>query len=362
MSVADVVVEARGLTKLFLRSASASGRGYATGGVPGDLAMRAWLKLRRQLVTKPTRALDGVDLEVRRGSFVGLLGPNGAGKSTLLRLIAGLTSPTSGQLAVFGLDPARYRREVLRRTNFIAGALTGGVWVDPDLTARRNLRLMGDLFGLPAARMDEVLEQVGLADAADRRVGTFSSGMAARLQLAFGLLRPAELLVLDEPTEGLSPDAVRSFHRHLQRLRVEEGATIVYASHHLAELEPVVTEVVLLAKGKVVAQGEIQSLASVVDGGEHITIDCAPAPNGALDGISSLPGVHDVTLAPPRRDDASARIELTVAHTSTILPVVLSKLIEQDRCTVCNVEVHRLGLSDVYRWFVEGKANAAVTQ
>jgi heme exporter protein A len=194
-------------------------------------------------------ALVRVDLSIRRGEAVVLRGPNGAGKSTLLRVVATALSPTYGGGSVLGFDLATEREEIRRRCEL----LTHRTRLYEELTARENLELFVRLLGLPAARVDEALERVALADAAGERVRAFSAGMRQKVAVARALVRDPELLLLDEPTTGLD-DAARTVVERLVLDAAAAGHTVMIATHH-----PVAPElgarVVTMRDGAVEAAG-----------------------------------------------------------------------------------------------------------
>ncbi|MEV5238090.1 ATP-binding cassette domain-containing protein [Streptomyces cinnamoneus] len=187
-------------------------------------------------------AVEDVSFEVRSGRIVGLLGRNGAGKTTSLRMLLGLMLPTSGTATVFG-----HRYQDLPRAAHRVGVSMDGINPLPGTTARRELRIWARALGLPAARADEVLGQVGLDDRADRKVKGYSTGMKQRLALATALLSDPELLVLDEPANGLDPDGIRWLRTMLRSL-ADEGRTVLVSSHLLAEIEQTVDDVVVVQR------------------------------------------------------------------------------------------------------------------
>jgi ABC-2 type transport system ATP-binding protein len=203
-----------------------------------------------------TRAVDGLDLTVRAGQVVGLLGPNGAGKTTTLRMLLGLIAPTSGSIEVFG-QPMRPGHRVLERI----GALVEGPGLVPDLSGRDNLVLHWRGGGRPLAEadLDWALSIADLGAAIDRPVRTYSHGMAQRLGIAQALLGRPELLVLDEPTDGLDPEQIRAMRRLLVRLGAE-GHTVLVSSHLLAEVEQTCTHAVVVLGGRVVAAGPVSEI------------------------------------------------------------------------------------------------------
>ena len=184
-------------------------------------------------------ALQDLNLEVHRGRVYGFLGPNGAGKTTAIGMILGLLAPTSGHVELFGLDTNTHRPEALRRT----GAILEGQAYYPLLSARDNLRVWAALTGnATAKRIDEVLDMVGLAGRSGDKVRTYSQGMKQRLGLAAALLHDPELLVLDEPTNGLDPAGMREFRDLIKELG-KMRKTVFVSSHLLGEVEQVCDEV-----------------------------------------------------------------------------------------------------------------------
>ena len=201
-------------------------------------------------------AVDGLSFEVDQGMVTGFLGPNGAGKTTTLRMLLGLVTPTAGTARIQG-RPYRELAAPLRHV----GAVLESSSFHPGRTARNHLRVVSIAAGLPRARADEVLAQVGLDQAADRRVGGFSLGMRQRLALATALLGDPEVLVLDEPANGLDPEGIhwlRGFLRHL----ADQGRTVLVSSHVLAEVAQTVDQVVIIAHGRLVTQSTLAALSA----------------------------------------------------------------------------------------------------
>jgi len=202
------------------------------------------------------RVVDQVGFTVRGGSVTGFLGPNGAGKTTTLRMLLGLAAPTHGRAMVFGRpyrglpDPARRVGTVLDMKAF-----------HPARTGRDHLRVLATAAGMPLGRADELLETVGLAEHGRRRVKTYSLGMKQRLGLATALLCDPDLLVLDEPANGLDPEGIRWLRRFL-RDRASSGRTVLLSSHLLAEMAQTVEHVVIVDRGRVVADSPVHTLLS----------------------------------------------------------------------------------------------------
>jgi ABC-2 type transport system ATP-binding protein len=207
----------------------------------------------------PVTAVDDLSFEVDQGTVVGFLGPNGAGKTTTLRMLLGLVTPTAGTARIDGRpyrglpDPIRHVGAVLEAPSF-----------HPGRSARNHLRVVATAAGLPYARADAVLEQVGLAGAARRRVGGFSLGMRQRLGLAAALLGDPQVLILDEPANGLDPEGVH-WLRGLLRQLADQGRTVLVSSHVLAEVAQTVDQVVIIAAGRLVTQSTLAALTARTD-------------------------------------------------------------------------------------------------
>ena len=199
-------------------------------------------------------AVDNLNFVVAQGTVTGFLGPNGAGKTTTLRALLGLITPTTGRATIDG-RPYRELADPIRHV----GALLDASGFHPGRSARNHLRVVATAAGLPAARADQVLAQVGLADVAGRRVGTFSLGMRQRLGLATALLGDPQVLVLDEPANGLDPEGVH-WLRGLLRHLADQGRTVLVSSHVLAEIAQTVDQVVIIAAGRLVTQSTLAAL------------------------------------------------------------------------------------------------------
>ena len=205
-------------------------------------------------------AVRDLDLEISGGGVVGLVGPNGSGKSTLIRLLLGLIKPTSGTATVFGAPishPQAYAARV--------GALVEGPAFVPTLSARTNLRSLARLRGIPNGRVEEVLEAVGLLDRSKEPAKRFSLGMKQRLGIAAALLPDPELLVLDEPTNGLDPAGIVEIRTLLRRLG-DEGRTVVVSSHLLSEIEAACDALAVIRYGDLLFSGPMSELVSRAGG------------------------------------------------------------------------------------------------
>ncbi|MDX2007161.1 MAG: ABC transporter ATP-binding protein [Meiothermus sp.] len=201
-------------------------------------------------------AVEQVDLEVYKGEIFGFLGPNGAGKTTTLGMILGLVESSQGSVEVLGQPVRPGHNQALRRV----GALLGAPAIFPHLSARRHLELLAGLeAGVGQSRIQEVLELVGIAGAAHRPAGAYSTGMKQRLGIAMALLTGPELLILDEPSNGMDPAGMKEMRELMQRLAAQ-GITVIFSSHILSEVEQVCDRIAVIHRGRVVAQGRVREL------------------------------------------------------------------------------------------------------
>ena len=201
-------------------------------------------------------AVSDLSFELEAGSVTGFLGPNGAGKTTTLRMLLGLARPTRGQALVFGRPFAELEQPAAR-----VGAVLEASDLHPGRTGRDHLRVLARAAAVPESRVDEVLALVDLTGAAERRAGGYSLGMRQRLALAAALLGDPELLVLDEPANGLDPEGVR-WLRDFLRAFAARGGTVLVSSHHLAEIEQTVDRVVIIDQGRLVVESTLEELGT----------------------------------------------------------------------------------------------------
>jgi ABC-2 type transport system ATP-binding protein len=237
------------------------------------IEVRSAHKTYRRWRRPPERAVDGLELSVDEGGVFGFLGPNGSGKTTTIRMLLGLVYADSGELRVFDRQMPAELPGVVDRI----GALVETPLFFPNFTGRLNLELLSDTAGLPRARVDEVLETVGLTGRAHDRVKGYSLGMRQRLGIAAALLKRPRLLILDEPTNGLDPAGIREI-RELIRSLGASGTTVFLSSHLLNEVEQVCDHVAILSHGRCIATGSVaQVLATRATGEWRVRVDGATA-------------------------------------------------------------------------------------
>jgi lipooligosaccharide transport system ATP-binding protein len=243
-------------------------------------------------------AVDGIEFEVARGEAFGFLGPNGAGKTSTMRMIACVSPVTSGSLTIFGLDPAMHGAEIRARLGVVPQEDT----LDLELTVRENLQMYGRFFDLPwdeaARRADELLEFVQLQERAKDKVDQLSGGMKRRLSVARALINQPDLLLLDEPTTGLDPQARHLVWDRLYRLK-QRGATVVLTTHYMDEAEQLCDRLVVMDKAKIAAVGTPRELIDEYSTREVVELRFAADEHPNLDGV--LKGVVDRVEALPDR-------------------------------------------------------------
>lgn len=202
------------------------------------------------------KTLDNINLQVPQGSVYGFLGPNGAGKTTTLRLLLGLLKNQQGKLEIFGKEFASHRIEILKRL----GSLIEQPSLYLHLTAKENLEIYRLVYNVSKTRIDEVLKIVGLDHTGKKKTKQFSLGMKQRLSIAIALLHQPELLILDEPTNGLDPNGIIETRELIKKLNKEHGTTVIVSSHILNEVERMASHVGIIHKGKMLFQGPLTEL------------------------------------------------------------------------------------------------------
>lgn len=276
-------------------------------------------------------ALSNLDIAVRRGRVYGFLGPNGSGKTTTIALALGLISPTAGHVEIFGLDTRTKRAAALRRV----GATLEGQSYFPHLSARDNLRLWSKLDGTTMSRIDEVIERVGLTSRARDKVRNYSLGMKQRLAVAAAIMHQPDMVILDEPTNGLDPAGIREF-RELVRSLAAGGTTVFVSSHILAEVEQMCDDVGILKAGRLVTEGPVASLLL-----RHTTSSIALRTTDdarAVDILRAMPWV------------ASARIDdgRVIVETEQQQATAISRALAEQQIWLAELRPQESSLEDVF--------------
>jgi ABC-2 type transport system ATP-binding protein len=263
----------------------------------------------RRLRGGTTVAVDSLDLSVPEGGVFGFLGPNGAGKTSTIRCLLDLVRPTSGRCRLLGVDSQRDLASVIRRVGSIVETPT----FFPNFSGRRNLMLLGRIYGIGGGEVDAILERVGLGGRGNDRVKTYSLGMRQRLGIGAALLKDPDVLILDEPANGLDPAGIKEV-RELLRGLGNEGRTVFVSSHILSEVRQTCDHVAILARGRCVATGSVDEvLASKKASGLLVRVaDVAAAREALADaGITAVPAAEMLRVEQP--PEAAAAVTKTLA-------------------------------------------------
>jgi ABC-2 type transport system ATP-binding protein len=285
------------------------------------------------------RAVDGIDLQVRPGEIYGFLGPNGAGKSTTVHMLTTLLPPTAGTARVAGHDIVREGPAV----RDVIGAALQEAALDLLLTGREHMRLQGGLHGLSgreiARRGDALLERVGLAEAADRRVGGYSGGMKRRLDLALALIHEPRILFLDEPTTGLDIQSRSALWNEVSRLARDRGVTIFLTTQYLEEADALADRVGIIDRGTLVAEGTPGELKAQIG---RPTVEAVPADEGRLERLGAVLTRFGDPL-PAARGAAAVRL---ADGTEELAEVVRG--LDSEGIKVADLKLHAPSLDDVF--------------
>ena len=284
------------------------------------------------------RAVDGIDLTVAPGEIYGFLGPNGAGKSTTVLMLTTLLPPTAGTAHVAGHDIVRDGPAV----RAAIGAALQEAALDPLLTGRDHMRLQTTLQGLPKAerrpRGDELLERVGLSDAADRKVGGYSGGMKRRLDLALALVHHPRVLFLDEPTTGLDPSSRADLWQEVARLARDDGVTVFLTTQYLEEADVLADRVGIIDHGQIVAEGTPEALKAEIG---RPSIQAVPVERGERDAVAAVLGRFGATVpAPP----GAAAVRLQSGEDL----VAVVRALDAADLRVADLQLHQPSLDDVF--------------
>lgn len=329
------------------------------GSVAAPIRTRALTKRYGDFV-----AVDVLDLEVRSGEIFGLLGQNGAGKTTTILMLLGLTEPSGGTARVVGLDPARRPLEVKRHVGYLPDA----VGFYGNLSGRDNLRYTGRLNGLARdeieAKIDHVLEQVGLSGRADTPTDTYSRGMLQRLGIADALLKDPDVLILDEPTTSIDPIGVVEILDLLRSLVRDRGMTILLSSHLLGQVQSVCDRVGIFAAGRLIGIGTVAELAERFgDGAAHIEVTVATDGDteSAPDARASLVAIEHVSAVEWNALTSSWHVSVRPVDQSGVVREAILRTAVDRGLRLTSLRVLEPSLDDIYRTAVAGMSVAGVT-
>jgi ABC-2 type transport system ATP-binding protein len=288
---------------------------------------------------KGPRAVDGIDLAVQTGEIYGFLGPNGAGKSTTVHMLTTLLPPTSGSATVGGFDIVRQGAQV----RAAIGAALQEAALDAILTGREHLMLQATLQGIPSQerkqRAQALLERVGLAEAADRRVGGYSGGMKRRLDLALALVHEPQILFLDEPTTGLDPQSRAALWDEVARLARDEGRTVFLTTQYLEEADALADRIGIIDHGQIVAEGTPAQLKAEIG---SPSVEVAPCDADTLDALTDVLARFG---SPQRNGRGSVTVQLPGGE-SQLADIV--RALDGIHLRVESLQLHQPSLDDVF--------------
>ncbi len=294
------------------------GEGYKFQ-VIASLAMDAIVELqglrkvyRRGRSAEPVVAIERLNLQVGTpGTVHGFLGPNGSGKTTTIRCLLGLIRPTEGAVSVFGADATTQFHQVVSRV----GAIVESPKMFPNFTGRKNLSLLADLQGIPPTEVDRMLDVVGLLDRGDDTFASYSLGMKQRLAIAGALLKNPDLLILDEPANGLDPAGIAEM-RVLIRSIAAAGKAVIVSSHQLSEIEQICDDITIISRGNLVVTGPLQSIRAAHAGRQGVVVSIANR-NAAIEALRSA-GI----VATPLPDAAEIMAEVEPSRAPEITKIL----------------------------------------
>jgi ABC-2 type transport system ATP-binding protein len=288
---------------------------------------------------KGPRAVDGIDLRVDPGEIYGFLGPNGAGKSTTVLVLTTLLPPTAGEARVGGYDVVREGPKV----RSVIGAALQEAALDPLLTGRDHLKLQATLQGVPRAerkaRIEELLDRVGLADAADRKVGGYSGGMKRRLDLALALVHRPRIIFLDEPTTGLDIQSRTALWDEVSRLSRDEGVTVFLTTQYLEEADVLANRVGIIDHGRIVAEGTPAALKAQIG---RPTVEAEPADGVPRERVEAALAAFGEPVAGAHKGVA-VRLREGVTGLADVV-----RALDANRIAVENLTLHAPSLDDVF--------------
>lgn len=298
------------------------------------------------------KAVDDLHLSIRKGEIFGLLGPNGAGKSTTILMLLGLTEPSAGEARICGINASRNPIPVKRKV----GYMPDNVGFYNDLTALENLTYIGRLNGIAESevkdRAREMLIEVGLEGALQKKTGAFSRGMKQRLGLAEVLIKQPEVIILDEPTLGIDPTGVRDFLALIQQLNEQRGLTILLSSHHLHQVQQVCHRVGIFVGGQLLAEGNIETLArNLFSAFPYVVQVTAGGQFPEFPEILQMPGVKKATVT-----DGVIEISGEQDITPDLVRFFVSKGLD-----ITGVQKKSYGLDEIYQQYFENNLKENVS-
>ncbi len=302
---------------------------------------------RRRVQRQDILAVDHVDLVIRRGELFGLLGPNGAGKTTTIRMLCTLLEPTSGSAKVLGADVREAAEEVRARIGVVLMGERSVYW---KLTGRENLEYFAALYHVPRSiarqRIPALLEEVELTARADDLVERYSTGMRQRLALVKAMVHDPPVLLLDEPTTGLDPQAARNIRDRIRQLHRDEGKTIILTTHYMEEADQLCERVGIIDHGRIIALDSPQTLKRSLSPGPILRLELEGAAETVTPALQNLPGVREVVSRQPSTE-GTWEVDLHLADTHDVLPRVVDTL-SRHGARIRHLQALEASLEDVF--------------
>jgi ABC-2 type transport system ATP-binding protein len=342
--MSDLAIEARQLVKKFPARPGSGDKAKVGEPVqsPRKRRWQFWKKKAQAMFT----AVDGVDLQIRRGEIFGLLGPNGAGKSTTIRMLCTLLEPTSGTATVNGFDVVSQANEVRRSLGTVLAGERSIYW---KLTGRENLEYFAALYHIPAnitkRRVDELIERMEIKDRANELVEKYSTGMRQRIAIAKALLARPPILLLDEPTLGLDPQAARNLRSLIAQLK-QEGHTILLTTHYMEEADQLSDRIGIIDTGKVIALDTPEGLKRRIDQKEIIRLELTGWHDDLNDKLKGIEGVEALTTHQQNEADLW-EVNMHAQNSRATLPRIV-EAISGNGTRLVNMNIVKPSLEDVF--------------
>jgi ABC-2 type transport system ATP-binding protein len=350
--MSEWAVEAEKLVKKFPSRAAANGNQEESAGnketsPDAPPARRSWRLFKPGQPRTMFTAVDGVSLQIHKGEVFGLLGPNGAGKSTTIRMLCTLLEPTAGTARVNGFDLVKQANQVRQSLGTLLAGERSIYW---KLTARENLEYFAALYHIPPEvarkRIDELLSRMHLAARADDLVEKFSTGMKQRVAISRALLARPPILLLDEPTLGLDPQAARQVRELVKELQAE-GHTILLTTHYMEEADQLSDRIGIIDQGKIIALDTPTALKQRITHQDVVHLEIAGWHTDLADTLQRLPTVENLVTHPVAGPEALTEVSLHVTNSRLVLPGIIENL-NQNGTRLVNMNIVKPSLEDVF--------------
>jgi ABC-2 type transport system ATP-binding protein len=346
----DFAVDARNLVKKFpQRSGGSSNQNPSAGeddGLSESGQQRGWWPFQKRRTRTLFTAVAGVSLQIKRGEIFGLLGPNGAGKSTTIRMLCTLLEPTSGTALVNGFDILRQANQVRQNLGTVLAGERSIYW---KLSAKENLEYFAALYHIPPAiarqRIDELLQRMELTGRADELVEKYSTGMKQRVAISKALLARPPILLLDEPTLGLDPQAARRVRELIRELKTE-GHTILLTTHYMEEADQLSDRIGIIDQGKIIALDTPEALKQRISQKDVIRLEIAGWHPEIADVLRSLPNVQNLMVR-NLHPESLWEVNLHADNSRAVLPGIIEQ-VNQNGTHLVNMNIVRPSLEDVF--------------